>query len=74
MQELGGVQVVDASGQERLTMERRIGERARRVEKTIDRRTGEEETCDHSYGIGTKIERMKIEGSEGPCQHCLWQT
>jgi hypothetical protein len=32
-------------------MERRLGERARRVEKTYNRQTGEEETEDNSFGI-----------------------
>ena len=41
----------DGSGQERIMMERRVGERARRVEKTYNARTGEEETQDNTYGI-----------------------
>ena len=41
----------DSRGQERITMERRLGERARRVEKTYNRQTGEEETEDNSFGI-----------------------
>ena len=32
-------------------MERRLGDRARRVEKTYNQQTGEEETEDNTYGI-----------------------
>lgn len=37
-------------------MERRIGDRGRRVEKTINRHTGEEETADNTYGIEDGME------------------
>lgn len=44
-------QVCDGSGHERVVLERRVGDQARRVEKTVDRNTGEEETRDHTKGI-----------------------
>jgi hypothetical protein len=46
----------DGRGQERIMMERRIGDRGRRVEKTINRHTGEEETADNTYGIEDGME------------------
>ncbi len=46
----------DGRGQERIMMERRIGDRGRRVEKTVNRQTGEEETADNSYGIEDGME------------------
>ena len=46
----------DGRGQERVMMERRIGDRGRRVEKTINRHTGEEETADNTYGIEDGME------------------
>eukprot|EP00277_Geminigera_cryophila_P041453 CAMPEP_0173096208 /NCGR_PEP_ID=MMETSP1102-20130122/32678_1 /TAXON_ID=49646 /ORGANISM="Geminigera sp., Strain Caron Lab Isolate" /LENGTH=146 /DNA_ID=CAMNT_0013986829 /DNA_START=25 /DNA_END=461 /DNA_ORIENTATION=+ len=44
-------QVIDGRGQEKLLNERRIGDMARREEKIVDRRTGEEESYDESVGI-----------------------
>ena len=37
-------------------MERRLGDRARRVEKTVNRQTGEEETQDNTFGIEDGME------------------
>eukprot|EP00960_Hanusia_phi_P043951 756370-Hanusia_phi.AAC.2 len=44
-------QVRDGSGRERIMLERRLGDRARRVEKSRDLRSGEEETTDNTFGI-----------------------
>jgi len=44
-------QVRDGSGRERIMLERRLGDRARRVEKSRDLQSGEEETTDNTFGI-----------------------
>mmetsp|Transcript_20028 Transcript_20028/g.46133 ORF Transcript_20028/g.46133 Transcript_20028/m.46133 type:complete len:236 (+) Transcript_20028:20-727(+) len=46
------------TGREEIMMERRIGDRGRRVQKTRNIDTGDEETVDNSYGIADGEEDM----------------
>mmetsp|Transcript_346 Transcript_346/g.937 ORF Transcript_346/g.937 Transcript_346/m.937 type:complete len:183 (-) Transcript_346:85-633(-) len=60
----GGVAEIQRSvndgraGREEIMMERRIGDRGRRVQKTRNTNTGDEETVDNSYGIADGEEAL----------------
>lgn len=59
----------DGRGQERIMMERRLGDRARRVEKTFNPQTGEEETQDNTYGIQDGMEEHFDREFQSAMQH-----